>query len=166
MLTLAEDTYSPQNSSGSEDESSAVSREFKRIALKGLVGFVLLIGGWLVVSQLLPGLVRLALQPLASPQVRTVAAPARSLIAPRQNAPVPAVAQPSVNDAPETRQRQLQAFASRDKQKQVAWAAYYSAPASCEHPVNWAAQVECGNMYMRAKKVFEQGWEAEQAQPH
>lgn len=47
------------------------------------------------------------------------------------------------------------------KQKGVAWAAAYSAPASCEHPVDWNAQVECGNQYMRAKKKFEAQWAAE-----
>jgi hypothetical protein len=51
---------------------------------------------------------------------------------------------------------QLQAANVLQKKKDQAWAAFYSAPASCEHPIDWNAQVECGNQYMRAKKVFEQ----------
>jgi hypothetical protein len=47
------------------------------------------------------------------------------------------------------------------RQKEHAWLPYYSAPASCEHPVDWKAQVECGNQYMRAKKEFEKQWLAE-----
>jgi hypothetical protein len=42
----------------------------------------------------------------------------------------------------------------------------YSAQASCEHPVDWSAQVECGNQYMRAKKLFEQRWNAEYPASH
>jgi hypothetical protein len=47
------------------------------------------------------------------------------------------------------------------RQKDHAWLAYYSAPSSCEHPVDWKAQVECGNQYMRAKKEFAKQWLAE-----
>jgi very-short-patch-repair endonuclease len=46
------------------------------------------------------------------------------------------------------------------KQKAREWAAFYSAPSSCEHPASWSDQVECGNQYMRAKKRFEQQWAA------
>jgi hypothetical protein len=46
------------------------------------------------------------------------------------------------------------------KQKNREWAAFYSAPSSCEHPASWNDQVECGNQYMRAKKRFEQHWAA------
>jgi hypothetical protein len=52
----------------------------------------------------------------------------------------------------------MQAPAELQRQKNRAWLAYYSAPASCEHPVDWTAQVECGNQYMRAKRDFEAQW--------
>jgi very-short-patch-repair endonuclease len=162
VLTLAEDTYSPENPYGLEDESSAVSREFKRVALKGLAGIVLLIVGWLVVSQLLPVLVRLAFQPLSRPQVRTaVAMPKTTLLTPRQNGSGPVIARPTAEELAESQRAQGQEASVLQKQKNLAWAAFYSAPASCEHPIDWAAQVECGNQYIRAKRVFEQRWEAE-----
>ena len=46
------------------------------------------------------------------------------------------------------------------KRKEKAWAAYYVAPASCEHPPAWKDQVDCGNQYIRAKREFEQQWQA------
>jgi hypothetical protein len=47
------------------------------------------------------------------------------------------------------------------RQKEQAWGKYYAAPRSCEHPVAWLDQVECGNRYMRARKVFEAQWAAQ-----
>jgi hypothetical protein len=46
------------------------------------------------------------------------------------------------------------------KRKEKAWAAYYVAPASCEHPPAWKDQVDCGNQHIRAKREFEQQWQA------
>jgi hypothetical protein len=51
------------------------------------------------------------------------------------------------------------------KRKEKAWAAYYVAPASCEHPPAWKDQVDCGNQYIRAKREFEQQWQAHIATP-
>jgi hypothetical protein len=53
---------------------------------------------------------------------------------------------------------QVQAANALQKKKHRAWAAFYSAPPSCEHPPSWNAQVECGNLYMRAQKRFEEQW--------
>lgn len=58
---------------------------------------------------------------------------------------------------------EVQAAVALQKRKDHAWAAVYSAPPSCEHPVDWNAQVECGNQFMRAKKRFEAQWAAEHA---
>ena len=60
----------------------------------------------------------------------------------------------------EKRRVESQVAADLQRQKDHAWLAYYSAPASCEHPVDWKAQVECGNRYIRAKKEFEKQWVA------
>jgi len=46
------------------------------------------------------------------------------------------------------------------KRKEKAWVAYYVASASCEHPPAWKDQVDCGNQYIRAKREFEQQWQA------
>jgi hypothetical protein len=74
------------------------------------------------------------------------------------------VAVPNLAELAHTGQAQLQAANALQNEKAQAWAAFYTAPASCEHPVDWDAQVECGNRYMRAKKLFEQAWEAEHPQ--
>ena len=58
-------------------------------------------------------------------------------------------------------QRALEAQVTADaaaKRKSQAWAAYYKAPKSCDDPPTWAAQVECGNEYIRAKRAFEKEW--------
>ena len=43
--------------------------------------------------------------------------------------------------------------------KEAAWAAEWKIPPECEHPVDWAAQVECGNRYIRARRAFDERWE-------
>lgn len=45
-------------------------------------------------------------------------------------------------------------------EKQQVWSAYYKAPKSCDTPADWAAQVQCGNLYIRAKREFEAHWAA------
>jgi hypothetical protein len=166
-LTLAEDLYPGEGPYDSEDESSAASRELKRVALKALFVAALVLCGWLFFGYLLPAAVKQAFQPLAIPQVRAVQLPAAS-VAPRPilaTRPVartaPVISGPGAEELAERRRIILQEAAAQQRQKDLAWAAFYSAPASCEHPVDWKAQVECGNQYMRAKKVFEQKWEAE-----
>ena len=56
------------------------------------------------------------------------------------------------------KQQAFQAGNALQTKKDQAWAAFYTPPTFREHPVDWSAQVECGNQYMRAKKVFEQKW--------
>jgi len=73
----------------------------------------------------------------------------------------PVVAGPTAAELAAMKQQALQVANALQKKKDLAWAAFYTPPASCEHPAHWTAQVECGNQYMRAKKVFEQKWEAD-----
>jgi hypothetical protein len=120
-------------------------------ALPSLLVVVLVLGGWFLYSNL-PVLFQQPFQPLARHPLRS-AAPAIL----RQSAPAAVVPRPSAGESAEARQSQEEA-AALQKQKDLAWAAFYSAPASCEHPADWEAQVECGNRYIRAKKLFEQGW--------
>jgi very-short-patch-repair endonuclease len=54
-----------------------------------------------------------------------------------------------------------QAHAALERRRQAAWAAYYQVPASCEHPPDWADQVECGNQYIRAKREFDKRWQSQ-----
>jgi hypothetical protein len=150
---LVEDTHAGDDSlCGRRDDSSAESREMKRIALKAVVGALVLVGGWFIYSHFLPQVVQRALQPLAVPHVATPSA------VPQAGAAIG----PSA-EAEKTKRTEIVSAAALQKQKNLDWGAVYSAPASCEHPVDWNAQVECGNRYMRAKKRFEVQWAAEHA---
>lgn len=41
---------------------------------------------------------------------------------------------------------------------EAAWTAEWKVSPDCEHPVDWDAQVECGNRYIRARRKFESQW--------
>jgi hypothetical protein len=161
-LSLLEpvDTYEEAPMHAWRDNSSAESRELKQVVLKAVALVVLLLGGWLIFSQLLPAAIKAAFQPLAMPRVR---APSTLpiAVAPPLIPASPVVAGPTAAELAAQRQQSFQAANALQKKKDLAWAAFYAAPASCEHPADWSAQVECGNQYMRAKKRFEERWEAE-----
>jgi len=163
-LTLAEDIYAGQGPYDSEEESGAVSRELKKVALKALFAGALLLVGWFTFGFGFPAAIKQALQPLAIPQVRAVPAALKPMPVPVTRSQVraaPVASGPSAQELAERRRAILQEAAAAQREKDLAWAAFYSAPASCAHPVDWKAQVECGNQYMRAKKVFEQKWAAD-----
>jgi hypothetical protein len=106
-----------------------------------------------------------AMQPLV---VRHVIAPApqpssAAAVIPAGASPLPVVGGPSAQTLAEENRAGSQAAAVLQKQRDQAWAAFYSPPTSCEHPVDWNAQVECGNQFMRAKKRFEVQWVADHA---
>lgn len=117
-------------------------------------------GGWFVYSQLLrSGL------PTLAPPLRAPAAPLVSPTLPPVSPPrVDLAAAQEVEQRQEQAERALAAQHAADvlaKRKAAAWLAFYQAPASCEHPAAWADQVECGNLYIRAKKAFETKWQAQ-----
>ena len=159
VLTLAEDVFAP-DVSGVGEHSSANSREFKRLALKAAALAVLVAGGWLFYSYLLPGLMRQAFAPLAKPPHTVVVSP-KAPAKPKPNLHAPVVAPPNPELSAEAKRARDQEMAAVVRQKNLAFAAFYSPPASCEHPIDWNAQVECGNQFMRAKKAFELKWTAE-----
>jgi hypothetical protein len=145
------------------DDSGEESREVNWVLLRAVAILILLLGGWFVFSQFLPTVVKQALQPLAIPRVRVASAPPKLIqMVPRQIPVAQGVSGPNAEGLPGQKRAQLQAANAVQKKKDLAWAAFYSAPASCEHPVDWAAQVECGNLYMRAKKRFEEQWAVSQ----
>jgi Protein of unknown function (DUF2726) len=148
------------------DDSIEESREVKRVVLRAIAVAVLLLGGWFIFSQVLPAALKQAFQPLAAPRVRAASMPKSVAVMPARIPSSPVVAGPTAAELATQRQQAFQAANALQKKKDLAWAAFYTAPASCEHPADWSAQVECGNQYMRAKKRFEERWEAEQAQPH
>lgn len=144
------------------DDSSEESREVKRVVPRAVAAAILLLAGWFIFSQFLPAVVKQVLQHVAVPHLRVASAPPNSIsVAPSRISTAPVIPGPSSEELAWQKRVQLQAANSLQMKKDQAWAAFYSAPTSCEHPADWAAQVECGNQYMRAKKRFEERWKAE-----
>ena len=165
VLTLLEpvEAYEEAPMHAWRDDSSAESRELKQVVLKAVALVVLLLCGWLIFSQLLPAAIKVAFQPLAVPRAHSPLIPTRPVaVVPMAIPASPVVAGPTAAELPAMKQQAFQVANALQKKKDLAWAAFYTPPASCEHPADWTAQVECGNQYMRAKKVFEQQWGAEQ----
>jgi hypothetical protein len=162
-LRLADDWVTAPADTPSMDHESAGSRAVRVAALKMILAGVVLVGGWFVYTQFLPLVVQRALQPLAVRHTPTSGIPSRSAatLAPERISPVSVAAGPTPQELAEKRRAESLAAAEFQRQKDHAWLAYYSAPASCEHSVDWKAQVECGNLYMRARKEFERQWMAE-----
>jgi hypothetical protein len=161
VLTLAEDIYAPASPYDS-DEAPALSRELKRVALKAVTLAVLVACGWLFYSYLFPTLMQQVFAPRAKPVLAAVVPPrprvsSQSITSAPVAAPPPPITEVS---AKARRQRELEIM-SLGKQKNLAFAAFYSPPPSCEHPIDWSAQVDCGNRYIRAKRAFELKWAAE-----
>jgi predicted secreted protein len=169
VLSLVQtvDTYDEASMHAWRDDSSEESPEVKRVVLRAAAVASLVVGGWFIFSQFLPAVVKQALQPLAVPRVRAASAPPNSIpVAPPRIPTAPVISGPSAEELAWQKRVQLQAANALQKKKDQAWAAFYSAPASCEHPPTWKDQVECGNLYMRAKERFDERWEAAQAQLH
>jgi hypothetical protein len=161
-LTETVDTYSVNAPLRAQrNDARAESRTTASMALTMLLG-ILLIGGWFIYSQLVPFVFQRGSQPLA---VRHVLAPAvqpslAAAVTPARISTTPIVVGPSAETLAEEKRARLQAAAALQARKDHAWATFYSAPTSCEHPVDWKSQVECGNQFMRAKKRFEAQWVA------
>ena len=49
--------------------------------------------------------------------------------------------------------------------KEAAWNQFYKKPEQCENATREDVMVECGNIYVREKRKFEQIWLAKQATP-
>ncbi len=66
----------------------------------------------------------------------------------------------AINQAPAERSADKAELVELQHQKNLAWAAFYSAPLACDRPPSWKDQVECGNQCIRARGRFEQQWAA------
>jgi hypothetical protein len=164
VLSLVQtvDIYDEPPMHARRDDSSEESREVKRVVLRAIAVTILLLGGWFIFSQVLPAAIKQAFQPLAAPHVRAALTLPKSVaVMPARIPASPVVAGPTAAALATQRHQAFQVANALQKKRDLAWAAFYTAPASCEHPADWSAQVECGNQYMRAKKVFEQRWGAE-----
>jgi hypothetical protein len=164
-LRLVEEADDP-SLFASTDNAESNSRVFKQVILKIILGGVFIAGGWLVYNQILGFAVQRAFRTLAVSHVvthtGTASSPHSATLKPTIVSVAPSAAGSSAAELAAEKQQSLQTAKALQKKKDQAWAAFYTPPASCEHPMDWRAQVECGNQYMRAKKLFEQRWEAEQ----
>jgi very-short-patch-repair endonuclease len=145
-------------------------KEAVRRAVVGLAVVIAVIaGGWVIYSQLrtisMPGAVavkslapvpRLAGQGTSMPEFR----PAAAAVAPTAMRPTATEQEAEKQEKARAALAAQQMVMEAAKRKEKAWAAYYVAPASCEHPPEWKDQVDCGNQYIRAKREFEQQWQA------
>jgi len=98
---------------------------------------------------------RLAGQGTPMPELR----PAAAALAPLAVRPTAAEQEAEKQERARAALAAQQMVMETAKRKEKAWAAYYVAPASCEHPPAWKDQVDCGNQYIRAKREFEQQWQ-------
>jgi len=163
-LRLADDWVTASADTSSTDLKRTASRAVRVAALKLVLAGMVLAGGWLFYTHFLPVVLQWAFKPPVVRHAPRSTTPARSASnsAPSRIASVPVVTGVTQAEFADTRRAESQA-AELQRQKDHAWLAHYSAPASCEQPVDWKAQVECGNRYMRAKKEFEKQWLAEHA---
>ena len=152
---------------GLDPESAAVRRSMVPLVLAAVV----IAGGWMMYSRWLTQSVPrvLGAQPLPLTSRLAPATPAPVRPGPAPATPTPAAIRPTAAEQAEAKRMEAQAALAAQraadalaKRKERAWAASYVAPASCEHPPTWKDQVDCGNQYMRAKKEFEQRWQAQQ----
>ena len=139
--------------------SRLIHRELVRVGL----GAVVLLFGWLIYAFVLPRAIQHAFQDLApKPVAASIIQPPRPVNPPRvafrATSPIPST--PPATQERLLAEQRAQALAAADlvREKQRAWTTYYQALASCEHPIDWNAQVQCGNQYMRAKRSFEAIW--------
>ena len=145
------------------DHERVASRAVRLAVLKLVFIGVVVVAGWFVVKVVIPLTAQRVLQPLAVLAIPRAIPGAAVPLRPATTAAPNAVPSAPVTVGPtpqelEQRRVEMQVAAELQRQKNHAWLAYYSAPASCEHPVDWTAQVECGNQYMRAKRDFEAQW--------
>jgi hypothetical protein len=158
-IRLVEETDDPSLFVSTENGESD-ARVFKQVILKIFLGGVLIVAGWFAYTQLIGFAAQRAFQTLAITHTVT-ASPLKSLTPKPKISAAPVIAGLTAAESSVQRQQESQASNALQTQKNKAWAAFYTAPASCGHPADWSAQVECGNLYMRAKKVFEQRWNLE-----
>jgi very-short-patch-repair endonuclease len=143
----------------------------KEAMWRSVIGLAVIIAviaaGWFIYSQLLTismpsavatkSLAPMARQGTPMPEFR----PAAAALAPAAMHPTPDEQETEKQEEARAAIAAQQMVMEAAKRKEKAWAAYYIAPASCEHPPAWKDQVDCGNQYIRAKREFEQQWQAQ-----
>lgn len=124
-------------------------------------------GGWLWYAHAYP--VRMA-QPAAAPAPRAAANLRSQAVVSLAEIPVVDPAEEAKRSRAAAQKAAAAAAAQHaavalEKRKERAWAEFFKPDDNCEHPTEWADQVECGNQYIRAKKAFEKQWRSQQGRP-
>jgi Protein of unknown function (DUF2726) len=142
------------------DPDRVAAQAMRSLAIKAAAGLALLAAFWFVYSQVIPNVIQSTLHPLAARArpVSSAVPPAAASSGIARATAAPLIPSPSQEDLAEKRAAEVRSMAELQRQKDRAWADSYSSPASCEHPPDWNAQVDCGNQYMRAKRAFEEQW--------
>jgi hypothetical protein len=162
-LETAMPTFSPNGvTKAASPFGSGMSKRLKRACWTISVTVIFAILGYFAYVTVLPYVIRQAFQPMAS-KFTTTRPPAMPSVHPSTAPKAPVVPVASLQESSDSvagpAGNRAEATALQ-KQRALAWTAFYSAPPSCEHPDSWNDQVECGNQYMRAKRRFEEQWAA------
>lgn len=136
------------------------------VLVAAAIGFAVL-GGHSVGSRvnLAPATQAAAVPPAPAPtESRTAAPPAAVTLAEIPLADDPQQTQQTREAAAKAAVAQ-QAAAAEEKRRERAWQQFFKPDDSCEHPADWAEQVECGNQYIRARKAFDKLWRLQKDRP-
>jgi hypothetical protein len=157
QLRLVEDWNTPNGGPAKAASAGGKSPFVRAALLRVVLGLAVLMLGWYSYSQVLARLGKGSAEPRIHaggtvPRANVPSAPSTAASGP-PTAMVTAIPQPDTKQGTDA----LSA-AEKRRRKERAWVASYTRPASCEHPADWNAQVECGNQYMRAKQAFERQW--------
>lgn len=168
-IPIAEDLRKIIDENGERGSSRANARSARRNSMLPKIIRHLLIRAafmatifliiWFVYARVIPNLMQPAFHPLATkPLVYAREPPRTTLSSSDSRTPTAKVSRSSKEEIDIQRQTAIQSAKDLQRQKDLAWAAYYRAPANCDHPPEWKDQVACGNRYMQAKRAFEVQW--------
>ncbi len=157
-LALQESDFIAPVESSTPHHELVASAAIRSTLVKAAVGAVVVIVMCLIYIQVVPHALQSTMELLGRRAVSAARARMLQPMAPARVAPPPAMSARTRQDLESGKNSDFGVNRGTNRQKERDWAAYYQPPASCEHPGDWSAQVECGNMYMRARKAFEMQW--------
>jgi len=140
---------------------AGISRRTKRAVLRVVVTIIFALVGWFAYATFLPSMLKQAFASLDPTSLKAHVATAPVAI-PRGTPNITDVSEhlKAVTESAAERPADRATLVELQRQKMIAWAAFYSAPSTCDSPPSWKDQVECGNQYIRARRLFEKQWVA------
>ena len=136
----------------STDFVAANSRHSRRVRIALVMVLVVTTAAFWVGSRSTEIAVRAEVTPkVTAPNIRSVAEPNPAPAAPVAVVPI---------DPVDLQIRRAEGEPIADEAAmEAAWQAAWKVTPDCAHPVDWDAQVECGNRYIRARRAFVEQWE-------